>query len=430
MVPVQKTMELLGIKVLSSTENLGDISNPNDFLVELINVGLGQHMVLQTRQKSRAGINIRASQGKFCGGIPPLGYDIQDGDYIINEREAEAVRLIFEMYAAGKSYNNIIDLLQSKGIRSKKGNLIGKNAIYEILRNERYKGTYSWNKRNFKKFGKWAGGKGNPDATILEDKIPPIIDKVLWERVKRRMDENKVNKMNKSRVKREYMLSGLLRCAKCGGAFVGVTTTNKKKNNYEYRFYTCANKRRLRNCDCKNIVADELETFVVMMMRADILNEKMLEETAELIVGQVNQDSPDKRKAAIDKEIAAINVKINNLFRSIETGFDSDLVRDRIRYNQDQIKKLEEQKERISPYTLVDKERLMKELRKDAMRLKEDRSCVKELIRKYVLKIEIDDDTITIHAVDDLNTIGCGGTKQAAIKYIASRVNNKLVNIT
>jgi len=45
----RKEMQANNIDVLSVTEKLGDISSPNDFLVELINVGLGQHMVLQTR---------------------------------------------------------------------------------------------------------------------------------------------------------------------------------------------------------------------------------------------------------------------------------------------------------------------------------------------------------------------------------------------
>lgn len=67
----RREMQRLGIQVLSATEKLGDISNPNDFLVELINVGLGQHMVLQTRQKSIAGVAERAKQGVFLGGVSP-----------------------------------------------------------------------------------------------------------------------------------------------------------------------------------------------------------------------------------------------------------------------------------------------------------------------------------------------------------------------
>jgi len=143
-----KLMLSLNITVLSATKKLGDISNPNDFLVKLITVGLGQHSVLQSRQKSIAGKQYRARQGLFNGGIPPLGHDVLDGHYVINEAEAKVVRLIFSMYASGKSYDNIIDELLIKGYRGKLGQPIGKNTLYSVLKNDRYIGTYSWWRHN------------------------------------------------------------------------------------------------------------------------------------------------------------------------------------------------------------------------------------------------------------------------------------------
>ena len=47
----RKIMAALNIQVISCTQKLGDIYNGNDFLVELISVGLGQREVLETRQK-------------------------------------------------------------------------------------------------------------------------------------------------------------------------------------------------------------------------------------------------------------------------------------------------------------------------------------------------------------------------------------------
>lgn len=93
---------------------------------------LGQHNILQTRQKSIAGIDARANKGKFCGGTPPLGYDIVDGDYVINPREAHAVRTIYTMYASEHSYSEIVDWLAQNGILSKRGKPIGNNALYAI----------------------------------------------------------------------------------------------------------------------------------------------------------------------------------------------------------------------------------------------------------------------------------------------------------
>ena len=87
----RKAMDLLGIEVISTQDKLGDIMNPNDFLVELLGIGIGQHHVLQTRQKTIEGTTQRAMEGKFLGGIPPYGYDVVDQEYVINETEAKNV---------------------------------------------------------------------------------------------------------------------------------------------------------------------------------------------------------------------------------------------------------------------------------------------------------------------------------------------------
>ena len=67
------------------------------------------------------------------------------GHYIIEESEAKYVRMIFQMYAAGKSYNDIMAVLN--GLRGKRGAVIGKSQLNSILKNERYIGIYTWNKK-------------------------------------------------------------------------------------------------------------------------------------------------------------------------------------------------------------------------------------------------------------------------------------------
>ena len=105
----RKAMMYLGVSVISATgQRLGDLTNGQDFLLELITVGMGQVEVLGTRQKSMDGVAVRAKEGKFLGGTPPLGYDIVNGDYVINPAEAAIVRKIFQLYAEGESYNFIL----------------------------------------------------------------------------------------------------------------------------------------------------------------------------------------------------------------------------------------------------------------------------------------------------------------------------------
>lgn len=137
----RKAMLTLGVQVIATTQNLGDITNSNDFLLELISVGMGQREVLETRQKSINGVAVKAREGAFLGGVPPLGYDIVNGAYVVNPGEARIVQTIFSMYAEGQSYNAILEAVG--GAIGKRGRPLGKNSLHSILTNERYIGIYT-----------------------------------------------------------------------------------------------------------------------------------------------------------------------------------------------------------------------------------------------------------------------------------------------
>lgn len=308
----RKQMAELGIRVLSVSDKLGDIYNPGDFLQELITVGIGQHQVLSTRAKSMDSVAVKAKSGAFLGGCAPLGYDIVDGLYVINEREAQIVRTIFSLYARGESYEKILSAIP--GAIGKRGRPIGKNSLNSILKNERYIGVYTWNKRVVKLLGKWAGGKPNPNAVRIEGHITPIIDKNIWNEVQKRMGENK-NATN--RAKSEYLLSGLIECEQCGAAYVGHTSTNSK--GYRTRYYVCGNKYRTHTCNAKNINADEIETFVMSQLKEYFLTVDY-DKVAEDIANQINGASPDLK--AEKKELAAVSLKIKNGMNAILGGME------------------------------------------------------------------------------------------------------------
>ena len=310
----RKEMMQHNVNVISATgQRLGDLTNGQDFLMELLTVGMGQVEVLNTRQKSMDGVAVKAKEGKFLGGVPPLGYDVHGGAYVINPQEAAVVRQIFELYSRGESYNYILDHIPP--ITGKRGRPIGKNSLHGILTNERYIGTYTWNKRRMKLFRKWAGGELNPNVVRIENAIPPIIDLDTWERVCQRMKDNK--KSGQNHAKRNYLLTGLIECEACGASFVGHTSTNKR--GHSNRYYCCGNKYRTRTCKCKNIPADEAEMFVVQHLQAYLLGIDF-EETAQMIADKVNSAAPDLTNE--QEELAQIKTKINNGVKAVLGGLN------------------------------------------------------------------------------------------------------------
>lgn len=393
----RKQMQRLNIQVLSATDKLGDISNPNDFLVELLSVGLGQHMVLQTRQKSMAGVANKAKQGLFLGGYPPLGYDVVDAHYVINEREAQAVRLIFDLYAHGSSYNNIIDELQKTGLKGKRGASIGKNSLNSILQNERYIGIYTWNKHQIKNMGKWAGGILNPNVIRLENAIPVIIDMDTWERVQKRMKENKSNAKNSAI--HEYLLSGLIVCGECGATYTGRTSTSGK--GYTTRCYACGNKYRNRTCKAPNINADELEVAVAMYLK-DYLQNGDFESMADEILKTYKSGVTDR--TAEKKELAKIEKEIANATKAIMSGLDYPELREETARLQ--VRKAELQDIlALSPDVVLTKEMIIEQLKKDAASLND--GDMQRLIKTYITKIYAHNDEVII--TGGVNLIGCGG---------------------
>ena len=398
----RREMKRLHIQVISLNDHLGDIDDPADFLPELIAAGMGQTHVLTSRKKSMDKVDYLAAQGKFLGGLAPFGYRIEAGKYVIVPEEAEIVRLIFDKYAHGASYAQIMAALPP-GLTGRRGRPIGKNSLITILRNERYAGTYSWCTRQVRYFTRWAGGGPSERSVRIEGAIPPIIDRAIWQKARYRMETNKPNILNHG--KREYLLSGLLHCGACGGAFGGVTTVNKK--GYEYKFYTCLNKRRTRQCKAKNLAANDIEPLILSLLRRALQNDEAIQYCADAILDAGKSRSAKNDLAEKQQQLAEVERKISNLVKVLASGFDSDPVRDELSALSTRKIALTQQitqaQARSTADGLLTRDFLMEQLRADAAALLHDSTQAKQLIQKYIVRIDVFDDQLKIVSALDLS---------------------------
>lgn len=95
------------------------------------------------RERSRMGMKALAMKHRWPNKLPPLGYDKrEDGKLKINEKEAELVREIFEMYLELKSMAQVAFELNKMGIKTKRGNKWTATAVKRILDNKLYVGIY------------------------------------------------------------------------------------------------------------------------------------------------------------------------------------------------------------------------------------------------------------------------------------------------
>lgn len=425
----RKEMRKLGIQVISTMDNLGDIDKPSDFLTELLTVGIGRHAVLQAREKSMDKVDELAKEGKFLGGFAPYGYRVESGAYIINEDEAEHVRMIWEMYAHGESYDSILAALPH-GIRGRRGRPFGKNTLYTILNNKRYLGVYSWCEHQSKYFSEWMGGGPSPRAVRIEDGMPAIVDKKIGKMVEKRMSENKIKNGNHTRPDREYLLTGLLICKKCGAAYVGTTTTNKK--GYEYKSYKCGNKYRTKTCDAKNLPAKDIEPFIAKLVRESILSGRMAPMAADAVCKSGHSRNTPADLPQLWDELEARETQMANLVKALGTGLDSQYVRDEVGHLENEIRLLKAKIETLEVTGgSLNREDILASFEADAVRLKDDPACIKEMIHKYITRIEVSDDEIAIHSIADLhNGLALDLPDDFEAKKIQPQENLETVNNT
>ena len=171
---------------------------------------------------------------KHTGGIAPLGYDVDpmSKKLVINEKESEAVKLIFQKYIDGAGYTEIIRTLNQKGFKTKKGCNFGKGSLYEILRSRKYTGTYTFNLSAPKDHdGKYNRHKYKDDENIIkiEDAIPEIINKSDFEYVQKKMSERK-HKATAFTARETYLLTGKVICGECGLSYTGISKKSQTRS--------------------------------------------------------------------------------------------------------------------------------------------------------------------------------------------------------
>lgn len=301
------------VEFVSATENI-DTSSPSGRLTLNILASVAQNEREVTEQRVRTVCEeIARTECRHLGGVPPYGYSVDDAlHYIIEPQEARAITLIFDMYASGCGYGAIIKALNAHGHNTRKGEPFRKTALHDILKNEKYTGTYIYNKAAPAR----RDGTRNSHAQKESDKIikipggmPRIIDDETWKDVQRRMAENKHNG-GSFRAKREYMLSGLVYCGECGRHMV-LNTRGKDRNGTVQKYYECANN------DVRRIRLEKLEKAVLDFIAQLSNNEDILRRACEIA-----NEAAERETASSEAELSAIRQELEDIASRTKTIID------------------------------------------------------------------------------------------------------------
>ena len=327
----KQKLKVKGIRVVSVLENLDN--SPESLILESVIEGMAQYYSANLAREVAKGQKENALKALHNGGDAPLGYDVAfDKTYVINEEEAQAVKIIFDMYINGYSYSNIIDKLNDLGYKTKRGNKFGKNSLHGILSNEKYTGVYVFNKTQRKGVnGKRNGHKQKSDDEIIkvEGGMPQIIDREVFLQAQEMMQKRK-KAPGSHKATTLYLLTGLIRCGECGHAMQG----NRRKDKYgnDYISYRCGCRKQKRDCKNKEIKRDYLEEFVLTELEKHVLNDEAIPVLSKALNERLKTKSNDNHEMLTNlrNKLEKVNKEIENILNAIMSGIVNNVLKNKL----------------------------------------------------------------------------------------------------
>jgi site-specific DNA recombinase len=212
-------------------------------------------------ERTRDKIAATRRKGRWCGGMPILGYDIDRHSVklVVNEEEAARVRTIFALYLKQRGLMATVEELARRGWHNKrwltrKGRSCGgqpfvKTSLAKLLSNVTYVGKVKYKDE------------------VHAGEHQAIVDETLWQRVQDLLNDNRTSGKGTVPKPSDALLKGLLYCAACGRA---MTPTYACRNGAKrYRYYICSGvlKRGRQSCPTRLVPAGAIEQFVIDQIR-------------------------------------------------------------------------------------------------------------------------------------------------------------------
>jgi len=222
-------------------------------------------------------------RGKYCGGLPILGYDVdrEQKKLLVNKTEVPMVQYIFRRFTQLGSVKQLAKELNEKGHRTKawitklgtkQGDQLWNIAnVYRLIENRTYIGEVT-HKEN-----------------IYPGEHQAIIDRDVWDQVQSILHSNSRSKSATPRERMVSPLRGVMRCGHCDSS-MGATYTLKKGRRYSY--YICEKdvKRAVSTCPIKRIPSGDIEKAILEQMGSIFRTPTLIFQTYEKVKELENED--------------------------------------------------------------------------------------------------------------------------------------------
>lgn len=249
----------LGIDVISISENVGD--DKMSVLIEAMIEAMDEYYSINLAEEVRRGMTEKFQRGLKVS-APPLGYNMKDGEFVVNKDEAELVQRIFDMFVNDDiGSRRIAQILNSEGEVTKKGNKFEDRTIKYILENPVYIGKQRWTPGGGGSAGHYRSASAE-NVIYADAKHEPIISTEIFNKAKEKAKKFRKKYERAEATAHEFMLRGLLKCSSCGSNLT-MSSNCKSVQCYKYAHGKCTQSHNISLNKINKLVVEDVKNLVV-----------------------------------------------------------------------------------------------------------------------------------------------------------------------
>ena len=318
------TRDLLkhGVGVFFMSDNICTIEPDSELRLTIMS-SIAQDEVRKLSDRVRFGHQKAIENGHVIGNSRIFGYDKVNCKLVINENEAEMVRIIFETYATGNyGLRDLEKILWDKGYRNREGKQIHHNTIGGIIQNPKYKGYYCGNKVKITDYRTKQQKFLPPEEWVMfrdetGETVPAIVSEEIWDKANEIFLERsmKVKTTDRS-AKKTSPLSGKIICGVHSTPFWRTSYSKELHRGEPIYEWICREKKKGKASDCETVAIYESELYRILGKMFINLSEN-IDEYIEQFIQLYEECDTDavtaKELDRLQKEIAAIEEKKDKL---------------------------------------------------------------------------------------------------------------------
>ena len=284
---VTRELKGIGVEVFFIDDNIWTMDGDGELRLSLM-ATLAQEESRKTSERVKAGQKISRDNGVLYGNGNILGYDRVGDTYVINEEQAETVRIIFDLYLQGYGSMRIAKMLTEQKRKTASG-IVKWNVsnIMRAIKNATYTGMKCYNKSRSNNFleQKRINNLDMSTYEYVEGDFPAIVSQKIWDKAQKiresRVKPSLVSTTKTTHSKRDSkdIWVNKLRCS-CGSSFRKDKWHTKLDGKISYG-YQCYNQINNGNKKKREALGLDTEGYCDIKMITDWKLDFMAKELLE-----------------------------------------------------------------------------------------------------------------------------------------------------